>query len=87
MVALQAHVSYTLFRRAWVAGNATWYTGGRSSVDGVLASGAYSNTRFGVTLAVPFASRQSIKAAYSSGAATRVGADFQTVTVGWQLFF
>ncbi len=87
VVALQAHVSYTLFRRAWVAGNATWYTGGRSSVDGVLASGAYSNTRFGVTLAVPFASRQSIKAAYSSGAATRVGADFQTVTVGWQLFF
>jgi len=40
-----------------------------------------------VTLAVPVASRQSIKAAYSTGAATRLGADFQTVTLGWQLFF
>jgi len=87
VVALQGHVSYTLYRRAWVAGNATWYAGGRSSVDGVLASGAYSNTRFGVTLAVPVASRQSIKVAYSTGAATRLGADFRTVTVGWQLLF
>jgi len=85
VLALQAHVSYTLFRRAWLAANTTWYTGGKSSVDGAVASGAYRNARFGATLAMPVAARQSIKVAYSTGAATRLGADFQTITAGWQL--
>jgi len=85
IVALQAHVSYTLYRRAWLAGESTWYSGGKSTVDGQPTSVPYRNTRFGATLAVPIASRQSIKVAFSTGAATRSGADFQTVTVGWQL--
>ena len=87
IVALQAHVVYTLARRAWLAGDMTWYGGGRSSVDGSPASLAFHNTRFGATFSLPIGTRQSVKIGYSAGAATRVGADFQTFTVGWQRLF
>jgi hypothetical protein len=85
IVALQAHVSYTLFRRAWLAGDVTWYGGGQSTVDGAVTSDPFRNTRLGGTLAVPIGTRQSVKVAYSDGAATRLGADFTTITVGWQV--
>lgn len=83
--ALQGHVSYTLARRAWLAANTTWYAGGESSVNGTPASGSFRNMRFGATLAVPIGTRQSVKVAYSAGATTRLGADFKTITAGWQL--
>jgi outer membrane putative beta-barrel porin/alpha-amylase len=85
VVALQAHVSYTLFRRAWLAGDVTWYGGGQSTVDAAVTSDPFRNTRFGGTLAVPIGTRQSVKLAYSDGAATRFGADFTTITAGWQV--
>jgi hypothetical protein len=85
VVALQSHVSYTLARRAWLAGDLTWYGGGESSVNGVARSGRFSNMRLGCTLAWPIGTRQSLKAAYSRGATTRLGADFTTITVGWQV--
>jgi hypothetical protein len=87
IVALQAHVVYTLARRAWLAGDMTWYGGGESSVDRSPASLPFRNTRFGGTFALPIGTRQSVKVGYSAGAATRVGADFQTFTVGWQRLF
>ena len=85
IVALQGHVSYTLGRRAWLAGDITWYGGGQSSVDGAVTSRPFRNTRLGATVAIPIRTRQSVKVAYSTGAATRLGADFTTITVGWQM--
>jgi hypothetical protein len=83
--AVQGHVSYTLGRRAWAAVNATWYTGGQLSVDGAKAADPYRNTRVGATVAIPVGTRQSLKLAYSAGAATRAGADFRTLSGAWQL--
>jgi hypothetical protein len=85
VVALQGHVSYTLGRRAWIAANATWYGGGQMRVDGEPLADPYRNTRLGATWAVPVGSRQSLKVSYSAGAATRVGADFRTISGAWQL--
>ena len=85
VVTLQGHVSYTLGRRAWIAVNATWYGGGKSVVDGGQATLPYRNTRLGATWAVPVGTRQSVKIAYSAGAATRVGADFRTLSGAWQI--
>ena len=87
IVAVQAHVVYTLARRGWLAGDLTFYEGGESTVDGAPASGAYHNTRVGGTFAWPIGQRQSVKVGYSAGATTRLGADFQTLTVGWQMLF
>lgn len=85
IVALQVHVSYTLARRAWVAFDGTWYSGGRSNVNGVDKLDLQRSTRVGATLAWPIGSRQSIKVSYSAGATTRFGGDFQTIGVAWQL--
>lgn len=85
IIALQTHLSYALSRRAWIALNATWYTGGRSRIDGADKADLQRNTRLGATLSLPFGVRQSLKFAYSAGATTRVGADFRTMTVAWQI--
>jgi hypothetical protein len=83
--AVQGHVSYTLGRRGWLAVNATWYGGGQATVDGVDSGAPYRNARLGATWAIPIGRQQSFKVAYSTGAATRVGADFRTLSVAWQV--
>ena len=83
--ALQGHVSYTIRRGFWLAFDGTWYQGGTSSVDGVDKADLQKNSRVGVTGSYPLGARQSIKAAFSSGATTRVGGDFNTVSVAWQM--
>ena len=85
IVSLQGHVSYTLARRAWVAVNGTWYSGGRSTVDGVDKLDLQRSSRLGATLALPIGSRQSLKVSYSAGATTRSGGDFRTIGAAWQL--
>ena len=85
--ALQGHVSYTLARRAWLAVNGTWYSGGQSRIDGVVKEDLQRNSRLGATLALPLGTRQSLKIAYSAGATTRVGSDFRTLTFAWQYVF
>jgi hypothetical protein len=85
VLAVQGHVSYSLGRRSWIAANGTWYVGGQMSVDGAAAGQPYKNSRIGFTWAIPLDARQSLKVAYSAGAATRVGADFKTISGAWQL--
>jgi hypothetical protein len=84
---LQGHVSRMIGRRAWLAGNFTWYRGGTTRIDGVDKADLQQNTRVGVTYSQPIGARHSIKAAYSAGATTRIGADFRTITLAWQMVF
>jgi hypothetical protein len=85
VLALQGHVSYTLRPRAWAAFDATWYTGGTTTVNGMLNADLQRNSRLGATISFPLADRQSIKVGYSTGATTRFGGDFNTLAVAWQL--
>ena len=85
--ALQGHVSRTIGRRSWIAVDGTWYSGGRSTVDGVDKLDLQRNTRLGATWSLPVGTRQSLKFAYSAGATTRVGADFRTISAAWQIVF
>jgi hypothetical protein len=85
VIAVQGHVSYTLGRRAWIAANATWYGGGQMQVNDLPTADPYRNSRLGATWAIPLGMRQSLKISYSAGAATRVGADFKTISGAWQL--
>jgi hypothetical protein len=41
--------------------------------------------RVGATLSWPLNPNQSVKVAYSAGASTRTGADFDTFAVSWQI--
>jgi Putative MetA-pathway of phenol degradation len=81
---LQGHVGYTFKPRLWLAGDATLYSGGRSTVDGVRKDDLQRNSRLGLTLALPVGRRHSIKFAWATGFTTRIGGDFDTLAMAWQ---
>jgi hypothetical protein len=82
---LQAHVSYTFDNGAWIGLDGTWFSGGKTHVNETAASDRQNNTRLGATLSLPMSGEQSLKFIYSTGVATRRGADFDTFVVLWQL--
>jgi hypothetical protein len=84
VLAVQAHVSWTLRPRAWVAFDSTWYSGGSSRVADGAASSGVNNSRAGVTLSLPAGRRYSLKIAYGSGVTVRTGTNFTTWAVAWQ---
>jgi hypothetical protein len=85
MASLQAHVSYTFRPRLWLSADATYYDGGQTTVDGIKKDDRQSNSRYGLTLSVPVARGQSLKLFWSDGATTRIGSDFTTWGIAWQL--
>ena len=84
---VQAHVSYTLARRTWAALDGTWYWGGGSSTNGGPTSARMNNKRLGALVAIGVTARQSVKLGYSYGAATRVGDDFGTLGLAYQVLW
>ena len=84
IAALQLHAIYTLYPRAWLALDANYYAGGRTSVSGRTTAGEQHNSRAGVTLAVPLDAHQSLRFAYSRGARVTIGGDFSTYTLTYQ---
>ncbi len=87
MGSVQAHISYNISPRMWAAFDMTYYTGGKSTVDGVELDDRQSNSRVGGTLVLPAGKVHSVKIAFSTGAIIRYGADFTTLSVGWQTSF
>ena len=84
MGAFQAHLSYNFKRQLWAAFDATYYTGGRTTIQGVDNNDAQSNSRVGGTLVLPVGRRHSVRLAVSRGANIRFGANFTTFSIGWQ---
>jgi hypothetical protein len=84
VVTFQAHASYTIKPRLWLAVDSTWYTGGDAQVGDGEPIGAVNNSRLGATLSIPTGRQQSLKVSYSTGVAVRTGTDFRTLAVGWQ---
>jgi hypothetical protein len=82
---VQAHVSYTFHPGLWLALDGTYYTGGRTHVNGVRGDDLQQNSRLGTTLALPVTRAQSLKLSYSRGAVTRVGNNFTSLGVTYQL--
>jgi len=78
VTSVQGHVSYTFRRSLWLAANATYYWGGRTTVDGVRSRELQEASRVGLTLSVPLTDQYSVKLAWSSGVTTRIGGDFTT---------
>ncbi len=88
LVAFQGHIIYTLSPGGvWMALDGTWYSGGQTTVNGVLNADRLSNTRVGATIAVPIDRTQSIKATWSRGASVRFGQNFTTVGASYTRAF
>ena len=84
IVSTQAHLIYEFAGGSWAAVNATYYAGGRTTVDGAKQNDELGNWRLGATLALPLDRRNSVKLHASKGLSVRYGEDFATVGVAWQ---
>jgi hypothetical protein len=81
---VQAHVSYNFSNGIWLALDANFFTGGRSTVGGVENADLQRSSRVGMTLSLPLAGPHSLKLAAESGAYTSIGADFDRLSVAYQ---
>jgi len=84
LYAVQGHVIYNFSRRLWAALDATYYIGGRTSINGGDRNDLQQNSRFGATASWLLNSTNSLKFYFSSGANSRAGTDFQTIGIAWQ---
>ena len=84
LASIQGHVNYTFRPKLWLAFNATYYDGGRTTVDGVRKDDRQSSSRYGLTLSLPLGASQSLKFNWNDGASTRIGSDFTTYGITWQ---
>ena len=80
----QMHGGYNFRPGLWLAADVTYYTGGRTSTDGVAAHNYQVNSRYGLTLSVPLTAGFSLKLAWSKLLTGHIGANFQTVGVTLQ---
>ena len=84
LAVVQGHVSVTLRPRMWLALDATWYAGGRTTVDGVKNADRQENSRLGLTYSLPVSKTHGLKFSYAKGATRRVGTKLDTISVAWQ---
>jgi hypothetical protein len=84
LYSFQGHLIYNFGRGVWGAVDGTYYTGGRTTLDGVEGDDLQKNTRVGATLSLPVTRRHSLKLSASTGVSTRTGSDFDAVGIAWQ---
>jgi hypothetical protein len=84
LYSLQSHLIYNFQSGIWAALNATYYTGGSTTIDGVKGDDLQSNWRLGATLSLPLNLNNSIKFYASTGVQTRAGGSFDLVGIAWQ---
>lgn len=82
--ATRGNVIYSFSNGAWMSLNGTYYTGGRTTVNGIDNDDLISSKRAGITLALPVDRYQSIKLHASRGVSVRTGTDFDIVGIAWQ---
>jgi hypothetical protein len=83
--AFEGHVSYDVKPRLWTSLDVNFWTGGRTSFNGVENLGTLQrSSRIGGTLSVPVSNHQALKFSYNNGAYIRYGGDYQNVSVAWQ---
>lgn len=75
---------YTLRPRMWVAGNATFYSGGSTVLNDTTNEDRQRNARIGATFSFPVNQRQSLKVVWAKGVTTRIGGNLNTIAVAWQ---
>lgn len=80
----QFHVIYSFPRNIWAAVSATYYTGGRTTIEGVSNDDLQQNWRTGFTLALPVNRYHSIKLFGSRGVSTRTGTNYDSLGIAWQ---
>jgi Putative MetA-pathway of phenol degradation len=82
----QAHVGYTFLPGLWLAADATYYAGGRTTVNGIRNDDRQESTRVGLTLSLPIAKGYALKLAWTDTVTARLsGSGFTTYMVTFQI--
>jgi outer membrane putative beta-barrel porin/alpha-amylase len=83
ILAMQAHVTYKFKRSMWLAGDANYFTGGRTTIGGKQNLDLQKNSRIGATFSTALDRHQAVRLSVSRGAYTTIGADFTSIAVGY----
>jgi hypothetical protein len=84
LFSVQAHAIYNFNRKMWAALDGTYYSGGRTSLNGNPNDNLVRDSRWGGTFAYSLTMHNSIKLYFSSGLAERTGTDFRIFGIAWQ---
>ncbi len=87
----EGHLSYDAKRfrdrpgPLWISLDGNFWYGGTTALGGIAnPATTQTNSRVGVTAAIPLNRHQFIKASFSTGAHNRFGGDYNNVSVSWQ---
>jgi outer membrane putative beta-barrel porin/alpha-amylase len=80
----QAHAIYGFAGGSWLAVDATYFAGGRTTLNGVLNADLQQNWRGGAVFAFPIDRLNSIKLSASSGFSDRTGNSYDLIGILWQ---
>jgi len=84
LYAAQAHVIYGFKSGIWLALDGIYFTGNRTTFDGVKNDNRQTNTRGGLTVTLPVDRHDSVKINASTGTSTRTGSTFNVIGILWQ---
>lgn len=84
LYSVRGHAIYGFRSGIWGSLDATYFTGGRSTINGALSNDLQQNWRVGATLALPVDPRNSVKLYASSGVSARTGNNFDLLGAAWQ---
>jgi len=82
--AVQGHILYNFQSGIWASLDGTFFTGGRTTINGVRSNNEQTSTRAGFTLALPVDRYNSLKLYASTGTSTRTGSEFKVIGIAWQ---
>jgi hypothetical protein len=80
----QGHVIYNFRSGVWASLAATYFTGGRTTINSTANADREQNRRVGATLAFPVDVHNSVKLYASRGVAARMGNNFDLIGIAWQ---
>jgi hypothetical protein len=81
---LQGNVIHNFASGVWASFDVTYYSGGRTTLNGVRGNDLQQNWRVGGSVAFPVDARNSVKVHLSSGISARTGNNFDAVGMAWQ---
>ena len=80
----QANLIYTFAPSCWLAVNAAYFAGGRTTIDGVENNDQLEGPRFGATCELPVNRHHSVKFYAATGYNADRHHDFDAVGIAWQ---
>lgn len=81
---IRGHAIYSFRSSIWASLDATYMTGGRTTINGAQRNDLQENWRVGGTLTFPVTRRNSVKLYASSGVSSRTGNNYDLIGAGWQ---